>query len=168
MGFLDNEKIIQEFKENFERTSVNIKDREEIEFSLIEEAGEILGILKKMKFHKHRNLEGLTDKLILEMGDFFWYYVANLKFNKKYSWELIERNLIKEWELYQVSEWIGTNKKIINFNRNIETISLGEYFAEITHFIRAETNEIGFVLFYFFENVISKNIEKLKEKYKPN
>ena len=164
---MNNEKL-EEFKNLFEFTSTFLKDREEIELSLIEEAGEILGILKKMKFHKHRNLEGLTEKLILEMGDFFWYYVANLKFNKKYSWELIERNLIKEWELYQVSEWIGTNKKIINFNRNIETISLGEYFAEITHFIRAETNEKGFELFYFFENVISKNIEKLKERYKPN
>ena len=28
--------------------------------------------------------------------------------------------------------------------------------------------EKGFELFYFFENVISKNIEKLKERYKPN
>lgn len=158
----------KEFKNLFEFTSTFLKDREEIEFSLIEEAGEILGLLKKMKFHKHRNLEGLTDKLILELGDFFWYYVANLKLNKKYSWELIERNLIKEWEFYQKAEWEGTNKKIINFNRNIETISLGEYFAEVTHFIRVETNEKNFELTYFFENIILKNIEKLTTRYKPN
>jgi hypothetical protein len=67
---MNNEKL-EEFKNLFEFTSTFLKDREEIEFSLIEEAGEILGILKKMKFHKHRNLEGLTEKLILEMGDFF-------------------------------------------------------------------------------------------------
>ena len=89
MGFSDNEKIIKEFKENFDRTSINIKVREEIEFSLLEEAAEILGLLKKMKFHKHRDLEELETKLILEMGDFLWYYIANLKLNKKYNWECI-------------------------------------------------------------------------------
>jgi fructose 1,6-bisphosphatase len=69
MGFLDNEKIIQEFKENFERTSVNIKDREEIEFSLLEEASEILGLLKKMKFILKRLYQrDLQEKIVDGLG----------------------------------------------------------------------------------------------------
>ena len=169
MGFLDNEKIIQEFKENFERTSVNIKDREEIEFSLLEEASEILGLLKKMKFHKHRNLEELETELFLEMGDFLWYYVANLKLNKKYSWEQIIRHITVEYDKYLLCNWNGTNKKVTDFVRIAETCSIGEFFSETMHFLKKETTQAENVeeqAGVQFTNIMRLNIIKLKNRYK--
>lgn len=166
MGFSDNEKIIKEFKENFDRTSINIKDREEIEFSLLEEAAEILGLLKKMKFHKHRDLEELETKLILEMGDFLWYYIANLKLNKKYNWELINVHINKEWNNFLDCRKIGTNKRVVDFVRVAETCNLGEFFAEIIFFFESENNKKTIEVGHTFTNIMRLNTIKLKERYK--
>ena len=154
--------MILKFIKNLETTSELLEDREEIEFSLIEEAGEILGILKKMKFHKHRNLSGLIENLKLELGDFLWYYIANVKINKKYTKGKIKRFFKKEELFFYETRQNGSNKKIQDFNKNIEVISLGEYFAEIESFVQKEWAtdfEIN------FEEIMKLNIEKTQKRY---
>ena len=154
--------MILKFLKNLTKTSELLKDREEIEFSLIEEAGEILGLLKKMKFHKHRILPNLTTDLKLELGDFLWYYIANVKINKGYNDRKIEVFFINEEQIFFETKVTGTNKKIQDCNNNISMVSLGEYFAEIENFVRVEFDpEFKINL----NEIMKLNIKKTKARY---
>lgn len=161
-SFLDVQK---DFIKVFEESSKLLTDTEEIEFSLIEEIGEILGLLKKMKFHKHRELKGLSEKIILELGDFYWYYVANLRIIKKYSWSKIEHHMLDQIEEYEKTVKIGTNKKVQDFNKNLDEVTIGSYFAEVIHFVKTEYDD-DFYPGREWSLIISENIRKIKERYK--
>ena len=157
--------VQKDFIKVFEESRKLLFDTEEIEFSLIEEIGEILGLLKKMKFHKHRNLEGLTDKIILELGDFYWYYVANLRIIKKYSWEKIENHMLDQIDDYEKTVRLGTNKKVQDFNKNLDEVTIGSYFAEVVHFVKTEYDD-DFYPGKEWSLIISENIRKIKKRYK--
>lgn len=157
--------VQKDFIKVFEESRKLLIDTEEIEFSLIEEIGEILGLLKKMKFHKHRNLEGLTDKIILELGDFYWYYVANLRIIKKYSWEKIENHMLDQIDDYEKTVRLGTNKKVQDFNKNLDEVTIGSYFAEVVHFVKTEYDD-DFYPGKEWSLIISENIRKIKKRYK--
>lgn len=156
--------LFKEFVEVFEKTSLNLKDKEEIEIALIEESGEIIGILKKMKFHKHRKIKDLDIEIIYELGDFLWYYIANLKINKKYDWGKIYKNIMIQTKKFQEFKENGTSRKIQDYNRNIENEQIGEYFAEVLNFVKIEYDEY-FVIGDDFQIIIEENIKKLKKRY---
>ena len=150
---------LQDYKKCVLRTiNADFTDSEMIQnfsFCLIEEVGEVIGILKKHFWHNH-NLD--KDKLIKEFGDCFWYLVA---LSEKYG-------LKPQFNPILVKTNIDTKILLSNLIRHAYNISSGHY-PELENNMQSFITVIIQLMDRFdidLSTVLIKNNEKLEKRYK--
>lgn len=171
----EKEKIIKEYIEKQQLTAV--KDMElETRVSLIEEAGEVIGVFKKFQFHKHRNKEELKEKLAEEIGDLVWYLTQFAKENNLLK--ELEKNLcirldynstINEFDSTTLHNYcyalMGDILKMSKLDKNDRDYakSFDSYLSFIFYTIFTINNQFNG---YKSEEILYKNIKKLEKRYK--
>lgn len=162
----------------FEKQGLTARENMELEtlISLLEETGEVIGVVKKLQFHQHRNKEELKIKLEEEIGDLIWYLTQYSKENNSTEiWKDSLKTYLLLTELnLDDNENIDKSMFLLSKNLMKRMLEIVEDEFKLKHFFRKSFNEIltaiTFLISFYklssLESILEKNIEKLSKRYK--
>lgn len=143
---------IEKYRDLALRTKKENMEVDDIELGLIGEFGELVDIIKKIKYHNH-SVSDMKDKLQEEIGDFLWYFVVYCDVCG-YKYNVIDRQ----------EDSVMFNIKYIF--HNLDKLLLSP-FSEIWDINGVYSSIIQIIDHYSLSlnNILEENIQKLQKRY---
>lgn len=143
---------IEKYRDLALRTKKENMEVNDIELGLIGEFGELVDIIKKIKYHNH-SVSDMKDKLKKEIGDFLWYFVVYCDVYG-YKYNVIDRQ----------EDSVMFNIKYIF--HNLDKLLLSP-FSEICDINGVYSSILQIIDYYGLSltEILEENIQKLQKRY---